>query len=391
MGTIPSKGGNLDATPELLGDFNPTFEPTGQTAPKTNQGSGLTIMTLMGLDYDNEYWDQLLDQFTEEELMGMVAYGGFKTNMVNSINKPASVDKDGPACIDSSQLGGDRCYMFPSESMLACTWNRELVGQLGYYISQDCLLTGTTGWYAPGVNIHRVSICGRSREYFSEDAYLSGAMAYTINATARDHGVVSYTKHFALNEQENNRSTVCTFAAEQAVREIYLKAFEMALSEGGGMGVMTSMNRVGTTYSSSHWGLCTGVLKNEWGFKGVVITDIFNGLNDKIVPREMVLAGTDLFLCTLTDQTNFIEGYQSDADVLNALRESAHRICYAYVNSNLMNGLSAGSRVVPVTPAWNYWLYAFDAVAVYVIYVLAMSPVLNKLNGKGKEDSHEAE
>ena len=157
------------------------------------------------------------------------------------------------------------------------------------------------------------------------------------------------------------------------------------------MGVMTSMNRVGTTYSSSHWGLCTGVLKNEWGFKGVVITDIFNGLNDKIVPREMVLAGTDLFLCTLTDQTNFIEGYQSDADVLNALRESAHRICYAYVNSNLMNGLSAGSRVVPVTPAWNYWLYAFDAVAVYVIYVLAMSPVLNKLNGKGKEDSHEAE
>lgn len=393
MGTIPAKAGSINATVELLTHFNPTFEPTSAAAPQTNQDNGLTIMSLMGLDYDNEYWDQLMDQFTEEELMGMVAYGGFKTNMVDSINKPASVDKDGPACIDATQLGGDRCYMFPSESMLACTWNRELVEKLGYFISQDCLLTGTTGWYAPGCNIHRVSICGRTREYFSEDAYLSGAMSYAISSTAQAHGVVSYTKHFALNEQENNRSTVCTFSTEQAVREIYLKPFEMSLSEGGGMGVMTSMNRVGTLYSSSNWNLCTGVLKNEWGFKGVVITDIFNKLSDKIVPREMVLAGTDLFLCTLTDQTNFIEGYQTDADVLNALRDSAKRICYTYVNSNLMNGLSASSKVISVTPVWNYWLYAFDAAVFYVLYVLAMTPVLNKLDEteKKKEDSHEAE
>lgn len=256
-------------------------------------------------------------------------------------------------------------------------------------MSQDCLLTGTTGWYAPACNIHRVAICGRTREYFSEDAYLSGAMAYAVASTAQAHGVVTYTKHFALNEQENNRSSVCTFSNEQAIREIYLKPFEMAVAEGGGMGIMTSMNRVGTTYSSSHYNLCTGVLRDEWGFHGVVITDFVSGPSDKVVPREMVLAGTDLFLCTVSDQSMFIEGYQSDPDVLNALRDSAHRICYAYVNSNLMNGLSS-SRVIPVTPAWVYGLYAVDAAVIYVLYLLAMTPVLNKLSAK-KEDKHEAQ
>ena len=391
MGTIPAqKAGDIEATEELLGSFNPTFAPGDEAAPATGQSNGLTIMALMGLEYDNEYWDMLLDQLTAEELMSIVAYGGFKTNMVSSINKPASVDKDGPAGLDSSQLGGDSCYTFPSESMLACTWNRDLVAQLGYFVSQDCLLTGTTGWYAPACNIHRVAICGRTREYFSEDAYLSGAMAYAVASTAQAHGVVTYTKHFALNEQENNRSSVCTFSNEQAIREIYLKPFEMAVAEGGGMGIMTSMNRVGTTYSSSHYNLCTGVLRDEWGFHGVVITDFVSGPSDKVVPRELVLAGTDLFLCTVSDQSMFIEGYQNDPDVLNALRDSAHRICYTYVNSNLMNGLSSSSRVISITPGWVYGLYAVDAVIIYVLYLLAMTPVLNKLSEK-KGDKHEAQ
>ena len=215
-------------------------------------------------------------------------------------------------------------------------------------------------------------------------------MAYAVASTAQAHGVVTYTKHFALNEQENNRSSVCTFSNEQAIREIYLKPFEMAVAEGGGMGIMTSMNRVGTTYSSSHYNLCTGILRDEWGFHGVVITDFVSGPSDKVVPRELVLAGTDLFLCTVSDQSMFIEGYQNDPDVLNALRESAHRICYTYVNSNLMNGLSSSSRVISITPAWVYGLYAVDAVLIYVLYLLAMTPVLNKL-GEKKEDKHEAQ
>lgn len=376
-GTIPAeKAGAIDAAEQLLADFNPTFESSGQPAPAMNQQNGLSIISLRGMDYENEYWDTLLDQLSPKELMATVAYGGFKTDMLTSINKPASVDKDGPAGLDSSQLGGASCYLFPSESMLACTWNKELVEELGYFVSQDCLLTGTTGWYAPACNIHRVAICGRTREYFSEDAYLSGIMAYAIASTAQEHGVVTYTKHFALNEQENNRSSVCTFSNEQAVREIYLKPFEMALSEGGGMGVMTSMNRVGAVYSSSDRNLCTSILRDEWGFRGVVITDFVSGPSSKVVPRELVLAGTDLFLCTLSDESMFIEGYANDADVLNALRDSAHRIGYTYVNSNLMNGLSSSFRVVPITPGWMYGLYALDAVLVYLLYLLAMSPVL---------------
>ena len=381
-GTIPEKAGNIEATDELLADFNPTFESSGEAAPAMGESNGLSLASLIGREYDDPYWDTLLDQFSAEELMGIVAYGGFQTDSITSINKPSSSDKDGPAGLDASQLGGDTCYTFPSDSMLGCTWNKELVAQLGYYISQDCLLTGTTGWYAPACNIHRVSICGRTREYFSEDAYLSGAMSYAIASAAQAGGVVTYTKHFALNEQENNRSTVCTFANEQSIREIYLKPFEMAVAEGGSMGIMTSMNRVGAVYSSSHYNLCTAVLKDEWGFKGVVITDFVSGPSDKVVPREMILAGTDLFLCTASDQSMFVENYAGDTDILNALRDSAHRICYAYANSNLMNGLTASSVVVDITPAWVYWMVALDALVLYGAYIAVISPVLCKKQPK---------
>ena len=381
-GTIPEKAGNIEATDELLADFNPTFESSGEAAPAMGESNGLSLASLIGREYDDPYWDTLLNQFSAEELMGIVDYGGFQTDSITSINKPSSSDKDGPAGLDASQLGGDTCYTFPSDSMLGCTWNKELVAQLGYYISQDCLLTGTTGWYAPACNIHRVSICGRTREYFSEDAYLSGAMSYAIASAAQAGGVVTYTKHFALNEQENNRSTVCTFANEQSIREIYLKPFEMAVAEGGSMGIMTSMNRVGAVYSSSHYNLCTAVLKDEWGFKGVVITDFVSGPSDKVVPREMILAGTDLFLCTASDQSMFVENYAGDADILNALRDSAHRICYAYANSNLMNGLTASSVVVDITPAWVYWMVALDALVLYGAYIAVISPVLSKKQTK---------
>ncbi len=383
METIPAeKAGAIDGTEALLGNFNPVFEPTNQAKPVMGKDSGLTLVAMRGLEYDNEMWDTLLDQFTAEELMSIVAYGGFKTAAISSINKPASVDKDGPAGLDSTQLGGARCYTFPSDSMFACTWNTDLIGELGYFISQDCLLTGTTGWYAPACNIHRVAVCGRTREYFSEDPFLSGAMSYAIASSAQKNGVVTYTKHFALNEQENNRSSVCTFSNEQAIREIYLKPFEMALAEGGSLGLMTSMNRVGTVYSSSQRALCTGILRDEWGWNGVVITDFVGGPNAKVVPREMVLAGTDLFLCTLSGDSMFVDNYQNDADILNALRESAHRICYAYVNSNVVNGLSSSSVVVPLTPPWINWMVALDAVLLYVIYLFAMTPVFNALKKK---------
>lgn len=384
VGTIPSeKAGDIQATEELLADFNPTFESSGEAAPAMGEDNGLSLAALMGVDYDNEYWERFLDQFTAEELMSIVAYGGFQTEAIGGvINKPASVDKDGPAGLDASQLGGETCYTFPSDSMFACTWNKELIEEYGYYISQDCLLTGTHGWYAPACNIHRVSICGRTREYFSEDPYLSGAMSYAIASSAQEHGVVTYTKHFALNEQENNRSTVCTFANEQSIREIYLEPFEMAVEEGGSLGIMTSMNRVGTVYSSSDIGLCRTVLKGEWGFNGIVITDFVSGPSSKVVPREMVLAGTDLFLCTASDTSMFVDNYANDAHVLNALRDSAHRICYAYVNSSLMNGLTSNTRVVEVTPPWVYCMVAADAVILYGIYVAVLSPWIFKKQNK---------
>lgn len=279
----------------------------------------------------------------------------------------------------SSQLGGDTCYTFPSDSMLGCTWNKELVAQLGYYISQDCLLTGTTGWYAPGLNTHRSPFNGRNYEYYSEDPVLGTKIGTAVVIGAQSKGAYCYIKHFALDDQ--GIGGAYTFCNEQAVREIYLKPFEMAVAEGGSMGIMTSMNRVGAVYSSSHYNLCTAVLKDEWGFKGVVITDFVSGPSDKVVPREMILAGTDLFLCTASDQSMFVENYAGDADILNALRDSAHRICYAYANSNLMNGLTASS-VVDITPAWVYWMVALDALVLYGAYIAVISPVLSKKQPK---------
>ncbi len=387
VGTIPAeKAGDIQATDKLLADFNPTYDTDGQEAPTLNESNGLSLASMIGIDYDNEYWDKLLNQMSAEELMSLVAHGGFQTEAVSSINKPASTDKDGPAGLDASQLGGDTCYTFPSDSMFACTWNKELIGKYGYYISQDCLITGTTGWYAPACNIHRVAICGRTREYFSEDPYLSGAMSYVISSSAQKNGVVTYVKHFALNEQENNRSNVCTFSNEQAIREIYLKPFEMAVAEGGSMGVMTSMNRVGTVYSSSKRSLCTDVLKNEWGFKGVVITDFVSGASSKVVALEMIMAGTDLFLCTASGTGLYVADYATNNAVLNQLRDSAHRICYAYANSNLMNGLSSSSIIVKVTPAWKYFMIAADAIIVYALYLWVLSPILFKKDKKEGEN-----
>ena len=373
-GTLPTEvSGDREATAEMIADLHPTIEEDDNVqAPTMGADNGLSLIDLRGADYDDERWEKLLDQMTAREMMDLVAIGGYQTLNVASVNKPLSIDQDGTASLAGSMMGGFSVFTYPGAYLTASTWNTELASKQGYFIAQDGLMTGITGWYAPGADMHRTAIGGKTSEYYSEDPLLAGTMLAGIIKNAQDGGMVSYVKHFVLNDQETNRSTVCTFTTEQAMREIYLVPFEMSMTDGGATGVMTSMNRVGMRYASANSNLLENVIRDEWGFQGIVITDAALSQSEKIRPREVLLSGTDLFLCTNKGVFD-IENFDSDAQVLQALRQASHRIMYAMVNSNVMNGITPGTTIETITPQWQYDLRTFDIAAGIVLALAAIA------------------
>lgn len=371
-GTFPNpyggEGRKITANNEILSDMQAKFPKNDNVEmPKTSQEVKLTLASLMGKKYDDENWDTLLDSMTPSEMMQLVGYGGFGTVLIKSIGKPATVDKDSPSGISSTLIGGANAFGYPVEVLLASTWNEELARKMGSFIGEDSLYTGASGWYAPASNIHRTPFGGRNYEYFSEDGLLSGAMSKSIIETAREKGVRCYMKHFALNDQETNRQNICTFANEQAVREIYLKPFEIAVRDGNANCIMSSYNRIGLTWTGSHKGLLTNVLRNEWGFEGMVITDYMSNYNDAHNARAALDAGNDMYLCS-RDGTWAVEGYENDASFMFALRTACHRILYVMSSSNCMNFISPTTRIVSVTPGWKFALFVIDGV-VFVSFV----------------------
>ena len=217
------------------------------------------------------------------------------------------------------------------------------------------------GWYAPAMNIHRAPFSGRNFEYYSEDSFLSGALATEEVAGAQSKGIFCYIKHFALNDQDAHRYGLNTYANEQSIREIYLYPFEQAVTKGGATAVMTSYNRLGTKWTAANPNLITNVLRNEWGFHGTVLTDWASmyymdlgiGLH----------AGNNQWLNTNGDLYK-IDNFKKNATVVSAMREATHNILYTAVNSAAMNGISSDTRIEAITPTWQYWLYALDAVVV---------------------------
>ena len=376
-GTYPEQAADMEATSEMIADLSydavtvdELAEDPDAVMPTLGAQNGLTLASMIGwdangelmkVDYDNDSWNQLLDQMTADELMRLWSVGGYTTIAIESISKPASVDQDGPATLGGTLMGGVSAFAYPTEMLLASTWNKDLVAEMGYYIGEDGLMTGVTGWYAPGINIHRTPLAGRNFEYYSEDPVQSGMFAALVIEQAQAKGIVVYAKHYALNDQETNRSSVCTFATEQAIREIYLKPFEIAVVDGGAKGLMNSMNRIGMVWAGAHEALLTDVLRGEWGFQGIMITDATLAQSNKMRPLPTLLAGTDLMLCTNAGIFE-IENYASSATVMSALRESAHRILYAFADSSVMNGLSASTRVIPIMPAWQITLIVVDCV-----------------------------
>ena len=325
----------------------------------SGQNNGLSLIDMRGLNYYDEAWEKLLDQIDwtkdKEQIQNLLFKAAYTTSELTSIGKPTTIDKDGAMGISS-----DNATAWASANLVSCTWNLDLLYQMGVCLGQEALQVGIHGWYAPAVNIHRSPFAGRVYEYYSEDPLISGKMAAAVSSGVGDQGVFPYVKHFALNDQESWRSVyLATWANEQTVREIYLRPFEICIKEATStikyisddagtlsskvirscLGVMSSQNCIGGTIGFAHYGSLTGVLRGEWGFTGAVVTDLY--LSSLTTERDMMLrAGGDMWMAPIGSY--FANDYDS-ATIRSLMRESIHRICYMVVNSSAMNKLAPGS------------------------------------------------
>ena len=336
------------------------FDKDSDKMPTTGAKNGLKLSDMYGKDYDDADWDKLLDQLTFDDMDNLIANGGYGTQAVKSVGKIQLTDADGPASLNNN-FTGVGSIGFPASTAFACTWNKDLAKQFGEMIGDMAHDMHVAGWYAPAMNIHRNAFSGRTFEYFSEDSLLSGVMASSEISGAKSKGVYSFMKHFALNDQETKRTEMlCTWTNEQAMREIYLKPFEMSVKEGGAQAVMSSFNYIGYTYAGASSNLLQTVLRDEWGFKGFVLTDYFGGYGYQNADQE-VRAGNDSMLAT-TKITNHIT--DKSATSVKAMRQAAHNILYTAANS----WQYANGEPKVAIPIWKTAMYvAWGVVAVLVI------------------------
>jgi beta-glucosidase len=338
-----------------------------ETSEEEVEEAAVTIRDLIGKSYNDPLWDTLLDEITFAKQLELFNKGGFQTIELLDIGKPRTNDSDGPVGWTNfmdPETYYDTCS-YASECVLGATWNTELLYKMGVSVGNEALVGDKNGvpytcWYAPAVNIHRSAFGGRNFEYFSEDGYFSGMMASAEIQGAMTKGVNTQIKHFALNEQETHRSSngVLTWATEQSMRELYLKPFEYAVKVGGTRGVMSSFNRIGTKWAGGDYRLLTTILRNEWGFNGIVISD-YNDGTVYMNPKQMAYAGGNLNLATRQD-FYWTNAKETDATDVAVLRENTKGILYAIANSNALNVDIKGYGM----PTWQIIMYVVDAVLV---------------------------
>ncbi|NEG55642.1 glycoside hydrolase family 3 C-terminal domain-containing protein [Bifidobacterium platyrrhinorum] len=315
--------------------LNKTFDHTmylkaDAKMPTTGAKNGLKLADLRGADYDDPRWEKLLDEMTVDEMTKLTSLAGFQTAAVKSIDKVATNDADGPAAINNNFTGAGSIG-FPVETVTACTWNADLAESFGDIIGQLAREMNVSGWYAPGANMHRTPFGARNFEYYSEDATLSGIMAAHAVKGAAERGVYAYIKHFAL--YDSNARMVSVWSNEQAVREIYLKPFEMAVKDGDAHAVMNAWSFLGTTWAGESGNLNSTVLRDEWGFQGMVLTDYFREDGRGFMTADAALAnGTDAMLATYGSGPN-IPADTNDASTVQYMRNASKNVLYTVVNS----------------------------------------------------------
>ena len=361
-------------------NWNPEdFNNADDVAPTTGAKNGLKLKDMVGVDYNDAQWDTFLDQLTVSDMDSLIALGGYQSVAVSSIGKVQAIDCDGPASINNNftQQGS---IGFPSAVMIAATWNTDLAHDFGTSIGKMADDMDVSGWYAPAMNIHRSAFAGRNFEYYSEDGVLSGAMAANAIMGSQEQGVYAFMKHFALNDQETNRcGMLCTWSNEQAIREIYLKPFEISVKDADCHAVMSSFNYIGNTYAGNCSALLNDVLRGEWGFVGMVLTDYYGvyGYQDS---DRLIRNGGDFCLVNYDTETNHLTDTTS-ATALVSARQACKNILYTVANSRAYYP----ENLNPGMPGWEKVMIGVDVVLAAALIALEVL-VVKKGYAKRKEE-----
>lgn len=338
----------------------------------TGVNHGMTVESVKGLPYDDPAWNRLLEQMSLEDMETLITSGNYSTPEIESIGLPATAESDGPQGINAWIINVTG-VSYPVEMYVGQTWDVDIAAELGRMIAREARASGVSGMYAPAVNIHRTPYAGRNFEYYAEDGYLSGEMAASNVYAAREEGIIMFVKHFALNDQETYRGEyftgLFTWSNEQAMREIYLKPFELAVKKGHTLALMSSFNRIGATWSGASHALLTDLLREEWGFQGMVITDMFVGSRNNewwMNGEQGIRAGQDLWMAMWFGPGD-LEFDETNPTTQNAMRTACKNILYTF----------AQSEVSPTTPSadWFYFIALpidilwFAGMAVYAFFI----------------------
>jgi len=371
------------------------------------------LISLMDAEYDDEIWNELLDQLTYEELSRLCAVGLRMTVSLPSIVKPETLDHNGPSGVTQKYSAGPNGYAnqtndpdknmtgtcYPCNGIIAATMNDQLVKEVGELIGEDAMWAGYAGLYGSGLNIHRTPYAGRVFEYFSEDGILTGLIDTHKTIGIQSKGVYVYNKHFVLNDQEQNRQGLATWCNEQAMREIYLRAFELPIVYADAKCVMTAFNRIGAVWAGACKELLTDWLRGEAGMKGFAVTDMFD--REYMSKPHEVLAGNDIpdnypggTGTGISDRTNLgfeFEAYgpngaTPNAQIARAMRESAHRILYTVLHSRGMDGITINTQIIEITPWWQTAL-TVSIIVLAVLSVLSVAWLVIDMIPKKKKDS----
>ncbi|MCD8308013.1 MAG: glycoside hydrolase family 3 C-terminal domain-containing protein [Clostridia bacterium] len=392
------KTAGTDARQALISSAEGTFKDyyeskystTITEVPETGKDGDLQLydLTTAWCDQDGNYigissewndtrWDVLLSQATYADMTNLI-YNAFRqTVAIDSIGLPGTTNYNGPQGLTNAITNGESGMAYTSEDIMAATFNRELVKEMGECIGEDFLAADIAGIYGPGGNIHRTPYSGRNFEYYSEDGWLSGEIAAVEVQAISSKGVMVFMKHCVLNDQENGRYGLSTFANEQAIREIYLKPFEAAVKTGNGVGVMTSFNRIGVTWSGADFNFMTNVLREEFGMDGIAVTDC-SMFAPSMDYRLGVLAGQNIWDGMSMGMAQ-LDGLDNDAVMVTAVREAVKHVAYTVSGSLAMNNIGVGTTIKTIMPGWAAGILAagvvFAALVVLCVVMLMLSSI----------------
>lgn len=316
---------------------------------------GLTLKDVKGLEYDDPKWEQLLEQLSIQDMEQLIGMSGWQSVRIGSVGKPEVLDVDGPAGLNGL-INGTKGNQYTSAVVVGSTWNTKLPEEFGKALGDEAYVNKVSGIYGPAMNIHRTPFSGRNFEYYSEDGLLSGKMGAAMVRGCNEKNVYTYIKHFALNDQETNAIGGANWCNEQAMRELYLKPFELSVKEGKSKAIMTTWSRVGATWAGASKPLLQNVLRDEWGFEGFVITD--NAMMGDFQNADQgIAAGNDMMLSSTQKEITIDE----TAEGRQMMRKACHNILYVVANSNALE------HARPGVPGWIYAYVAFDAVMLGLI------------------------